>query len=186
MKRAAGAIAALLALLPRPAAALDDGIAPAKAMVFGGDAGASLMPGGLDVPARAELQLALRLGTRFTNGVTASLGYRNLGLRPHGGDGLPWQLITVEVRYTFFNLEPNRFVEAVGGPSLVSSDLALSPGGGAPTLGLGAGFGGGIDLRVKEQVALEVAGHVLATPALGTTLLAFTLGLGVEVDVVRP
>ena len=181
MTRAAALAMALL--FARSAWAEDPSpTATTRAVVVGASAGAALMPSEGFYGTKSDPQFELRLGERFASGVTSAFSYQDLGLHPHDA-GMPWQLAAVEVRYTFFNLVPEPFAEAVVGFSILSSDEILAPGGGPREWDLTYGLAGGMDWHFRDSVAVELVGRAMSCSGLGQRLFVFTAGLGVEVDI---
>ena len=134
---------------------------------------------------RPRPALGLALGTRFGNGLSVALRYDNLALRPYGGDGTPWQLVTMEARYTFLLRTPSPYAEGALGASLVSSDVPLGPGDGPLEVDLGVGAGVGLTIQLSELFALDLGLRAYAAPAVGTWLRALVLQVGLELDVTR-
>ena len=154
---------------------------PALALEF--DAGGALLaPSGAE-PWDLGVPFGVRFGSAFPNGFSAALRYDNLGLRPNGGQGTPWQLIALNLRYTFTDLAPEPFVELSTGLALVSADVPLGPGAGPLEHDFGIGLGAGIAIPIHAHLHLDLAARGFLSPALQTTLRAVSLEVGLELAI---
>ena len=116
---------------------------PQVRWLFSVSGGADLLaPNGPD-DARYGMAWGLHVGSRFPTGVSVTLGYDNLELRPNGNEGTPWQLIDMSARYTLKYGPVKPFGEVVGGLSFISTSEPLDPGNGPVEVDLAAGLAGG-------------------------------------------
>ncbi|MBS2026339.1 MAG: hypothetical protein JST54_00425 [Deltaproteobacteria bacterium] len=155
---------------------------PQVRWLFSVSGGADLLaPNGPD-DARYSMAFGLHVGSRFPTGVSVTLGYDNLELRPNGNEGTPWQLIDMSARYTLKYGPVKPFGEVVGGLSFISTSEPLDPGNGPLEVDLAAGLAAGVTLPVGNTFAVDLAVRGYTAPALGRVLQAALVQLSIELD----